>query len=284
MGISSVCGYTPEMPSKIGQSYPDFIATWSGLLMIVSALVDRLSTGLGQWIDLGMYQLGPVVIPEAIIAAQTADDVPRPSGNREYGALYSAVVPGPRDGEWIAVSVPGPGEWASLRGALEGLPVDPPATQDGLLAVDARLQDWFTRGDADASLASLRGLGVAASRVANARDLVRDAHLATRGFYETVDFGPEIGVRRLVGRPYRWEGAHRVGIDAPGASWGADTTELLESLGYESQVAEFLEHGVTATKPVGATTAPPADLDDLLRTGVHDFIDPNYRDPALFAR
>ena len=75
MGLSRYAGYADGPPSKVGQSYPDFLACWSGLLAVLAALVDRERTGRGQWIDLGMYQLGAVVIPEALVGLQlTGED------------------------------------------------------------------------------------------------------------------------------------------------------------------------------------------------------------------
>ena len=47
---------TRGLPVKVGQSYPDFLAAWSGLTCVMAALLHRERTGAGQWIDLGMYQ------------------------------------------------------------------------------------------------------------------------------------------------------------------------------------------------------------------------------------
>ena len=70
MGLSHLSGYAGGAPSRVGQSYPDFVACWSGLTALLAALLHRERTGEGQHIDLGMYQLGAVVMPEALLRLQ----------------------------------------------------------------------------------------------------------------------------------------------------------------------------------------------------------------------
>src|SRR5262249_17873617 len=56
IGIAAYTGYRGDKPWRVGQSYPDFLACWSGLAAIFAALRHRRRTGQGQSIDLGMYQ------------------------------------------------------------------------------------------------------------------------------------------------------------------------------------------------------------------------------------
>src|SRR3974377_109431 len=65
MGITFYTGYRGEKPSKVGQSYPDFLACWSGLCALFAALAHRRKSGEGQWIDLGMYQTGSALVAGA---------------------------------------------------------------------------------------------------------------------------------------------------------------------------------------------------------------------------
>ena len=105
MGVSHYTGYPGGAPSKVGESYPDFLACWTGLLALMAALVHRQRTGEGQWIDLGMYQLGVSVIPEALLAYQASGhDLPR-TGNEDLDAVFSGVFPASGDDRWLALHV-----------------------------------------------------------------------------------------------------------------------------------------------------------------------------------
>ena len=105
MGWMNYTGYPDGPPSKAGQSAPDFIACWTGLLALMAALTYRERTGDGQWIDLGMYQLGPSVIPEALLDAQLNGPGFGRRGAADIDALISGVFPTSEDDHWIAISV-----------------------------------------------------------------------------------------------------------------------------------------------------------------------------------
>ena len=56
-----------EVPNKMGNSYSDFLATWTALGALMAALLRRARTGQGQWIDLAMYQTGTTVIGRGLL-------------------------------------------------------------------------------------------------------------------------------------------------------------------------------------------------------------------------
>jgi crotonobetainyl-CoA:carnitine CoA-transferase CaiB-like acyl-CoA transferase len=51
-----------DVPNKMGNSYSDFLASWTALGALMASLLRRSRTGQGQWIDLAMYQTGTSVI------------------------------------------------------------------------------------------------------------------------------------------------------------------------------------------------------------------------------
>ena len=266
MGVSHLTGYTDGKPSKAGQSYPDFLACWTGLLAVLAALVHRERTGAGQHIDLGMYQLGPIVMPEALLYLQAHGEDLQRRGNEDLGVPASGVVPAAGDDRWLAVSV------ASRDAVTAALGADP--GDDVLGAIAA----WARDRDAGEAAAALQAAGVPAGPVLDARDLLTSEHLRARGFYEEIDYGPGYGRRPVIGRPYRMEGAAARG---PGPAFGEGNDDVLRGLlGFgEDRIARLRELGVIADAPTGVPTSlAPMDLDVLLASRSLIRVDADYLD------
>jgi crotonobetainyl-CoA:carnitine CoA-transferase CaiB-like acyl-CoA transferase len=264
MGVSHLTGYPDGKPSKVGQSYPDFVACWTGLIAVLAALAHRERTGDGQHIDLGMYQLGAVVMPEALLQLQaTGEDLPR-RGNEDLDALASGLVPAAGEDRWLAVSVTSREAVAAALGADPG--------EDVLGAIAA----WVRDRDAMEAATALQAAGVAAGPVLDARDLLTSEHLRARGFYEVVDCGPVCGRRPVIGRPYRMEGA---GVRGPGPAFGEANEEVLRGLlGFgDERMAALGALGVIAAVPTGVPTSlAPIDLDVLLASRSLTRVDADY--------
>lgn len=273
MGLSAYAGYAGEAASKVGQSYPDFLAAWSGLTCIMAALVHRQKTGQGQWVDLGMYQLGPLVIPEAFIAVQSGQADIGCRGNAEWGANFSAVVPAAGNNQWLALHT----NTDVARQALTQV-VGVPATADDA-ALLAAVQAWSAqRAPLDAAQ-TLQSAGVPAGPVNDARDLVHEPQLLARNFLEAVDFESDIGARPLIGRPYVWTGAS-VGIARRAPLFGEDNDAILDDLlglGAE-RIAALRAANVVADQPLNPPKLRPVDIDTLVRLGTIKAHDKNYRD------
>ncbi len=275
MGVGAYAGYAGEAPAKVGQSYPDFLAAWAGLASLMAALVHRQRTGEGQWIDLGMYQLGPVMLPEALIAVQAGQGDVGCRGNLDWNAVLSGVYPVQGQDEWVAVSAGYTTQADALRRLLDLEPtLAPPAVEEALRA-------WCAARSGDAAVARLQAAGIAAGRVHNARDLLRDPHLKARGFYESVDLGDDIGVRALIGRPYAWSGAE-VGIRRRAPHYGEDNDAILgTTLGKDSAaILALREAQVVADRPLSPPRLQSEDLQALVKRGTIKEFDPDYRSRA----
>jgi crotonobetainyl-CoA:carnitine CoA-transferase CaiB-like acyl-CoA transferase len=282
MGISQVTGYAGDKPSKVGQSYPDFLAAWTGLTALLAALVERERSGEGQWIDLGMYQLGVSVIPEALLHFQVHRQEPTRQGNADLGALVSGLYPAAGEDRWLAVSVQDATQHAALAAIVPGVSQAPGAVEH----TEAALAAWSRERDAADAAAELQAAGIAAGPVLDARDLLLDPHLCHRGFYEEADFGPELGRRPLIGRPYRWAAAGgRVAVRGPAPAFAEANRHVLEDLLMRdaATLRRLADEQVIAGAPVGAPGTPePIDLDVLLASRSLTRVDADYR--AVLAR
>jgi crotonobetainyl-CoA:carnitine CoA-transferase CaiB-like acyl-CoA transferase len=288
MGISHVTGYAGGKPSKVGQSYPDFLAAWTGLTALMGALIERERSGQGQWIDLGMYQLGASVIPEALLHFQAHGEELTRRGNADLGALVSGVFPAAGEDRWLAVSVQDAAQLDALAAIVPGLEALPENDAQALTArVAAALTAWSREHDGAAAAARLQSAGIAAGPVLDARDLLLDPHLCARGFYEEVDFGPQLGRRPLIGRPYRWSAANsRVAVRGPGPAFAEANRYVLQELLRRSpaELVRLAGEHVIADAPVGPPRTPaPIDLAVLLHSRSLTGVDADYRD-VLAAR
>lgn len=272
MGVGGYSGYRGEPPTKVGQSYPDFLAAWTGATAIMAALVHRHRTGDGQWIDMGMYQLGAAVIPEALIATQAGEpDVGR-RGNDELQAYLSGVFETAENGRWVAISTD---ERAWEPGIV------PPSLAGVTGRADRRqlLAAWVQAHDPEELIATLHTWGVTAAPVNDARDLFLDAQLAHRGFYEWVQVDETTDARPIIGTPYLWEAAgSSVNVRSRAPRYGEHNTEILDELGIPGdEQAALVRAGVVTDGPRKPIQASPFNLDVYLNRGVYSSVDADYR-------
>ena len=284
MGVGTYCGYENDKPTKVGQSYPDFIACWTGLTMLFAALIRRESSGRGQHVDVGMYQLGASMIPEAFVLAQAGLPDPGRVGNLELGSLLSDVFPSAGDDRWVGVCVPDTSAWHALAKLVAGIPPEP--SVDGApspaLRAQARqaLERWTSALDARQAALALQSAGIPAAPVNDARDLLLDAHLHARGMYEDVDLGPEAGVTPVLSRGFRWlSDGSRVTIQFRGPRFAEHNTEVLTELGVDAEAGERLRaDGVVVDEPIAPPRLMPFDLVEGVRTHLYREVDADFRE------
>jgi len=286
MGSPQYTGYVRGGPMKAGQSYPDFIAAWTGLTALMSALIDRHRTGEGQWIDLGMYQLGPAVIPEALLHFQISGRELARCGDADLTAMISGVFPARGEDRWVAISVANAAQLEMLANVVPGIEPLLPGVADGaesheLGIVELAIANWTSELDAAEAADVLQGLGIAAGPVNDARDLVCDPQLRERGFLELADYGPELGHRPLIGRPYRWTSeAAAVAISGRAPRFGEANDYVLRELAGldDAAIAELRAAGIVADEPLDPPPPRPQDLQLLLSTRILTRVDPDYRE------
>lgn len=270
MGLTRHAGYDGGPPTKVGQSYPDFLACWSGLLAVLAALVDRERTGRGQWLDLGMYQLGVSVIPEVVLGYQCGADEPERTGSGEPGARFSGMFRCRGDDRWLAVTAFSEKQLAALHELTGGVP--------------GRLTDamaaWSKTRDAADAAAVLQARGVPAGPTLDARELLLDPQLAHRGFYEPIACGDGTA-RPIIGRPYRWRSERSLArVLAAAPDFGEANRHVLQDmLGLDAGAADQLEAaGIVTSAPIDPAPVQPVDLQLMLSRGVIARLDAEYQD------
>ena len=234
MGVGAYSGYAGGGPSKVGQSYPDFLAAWTALTALMAALIERRSTGFGQWIDVGMYQLGAAAIPEAVIAAQFGETLQRVGSIDRWVAISGVFETADAD-RWVTVSAE-QSQWLKLLEHLPDLDADSEPTEV--------LREWISTYSSEEVLALLDELSIPAGLVSDSRDLFLDEQLNARKFYEDADTPDDSDRRPLIGRPYNWQGPTGVRIRRRAPRFGEHNDEVLAEVGInQDHVAAMRQQG-----------------------------------------
>ncbi|MBG9387397.1 CaiB/BaiF CoA transferase family protein [Caenimonas aquaedulcis] len=285
MGIAAYSGYRGDKPWKVGQSYPDFLACWAGLAALFCALRHVRMTGQGQSIDLGMYQVGAALIPEALLQYQVDGTEPQRIGNEHELHVPSNAYPGAGDDRWVALTVETDAQWQSLASmmAADGVAVDASwtradARRNARERIDAAVAQWVRPQDARALMHRLQAAGIACGPVFNNRDILLDEHLLARGFHERVNLPLPMGVRPIMSRP--WKLASRdVHIRKPAPRYGEDGRAILRDvLGMdEARIAALFDARVVCSEPTVNKPFDAMGLAELQRVKAIHEVDPDYK-------
>jgi benzylsuccinate CoA-transferase BbsF subunit len=215
----------PGIAPRVGFAWLDPMCGLMLAFIVAAALKRRAQDGAVARIDFSMIEAMLWTMAEPLLATQLGE-APRPLGNGSPRCAPHGAYRCAGDDEWIALAVTDEDEWRRLCAAITALePLadwDLRQRQGRIAAIDGVLMGWASRrGSADAE-AELRRAGVPAAMLKSSVDLVRDGHLAARGFWDRHAAGSKEGV--LPGLPWRADFGRATGA-APGL--GADTDAVL---------------------------------------------------------
>jgi len=283
-----ITGYSGGPPAKAGASFVDFLSTWTALFAIGAALRYRNRTGHGQWVDIGMYQVGVMFASEYVMEAIANGREGGRIGNRHPHRAPQGCYPAQGDDQWITLSVGSDEQWQALCRlmrkedlALDANFADILSRQRNHDRLDALISDWTVGFDKYDLMHRLQGEGIPAGPVLTGKDVHFDPHYQNRGFLERVTYPPErnIGTRPFIGRPYKFSRSP-LRIQGPSPTFGQDNEPLLRNLlgigsaEYESLVRD----AVIATVPSSGEPSPQITPEQALERGLLAAWDPDYRE------
>jgi benzylsuccinate CoA-transferase BbsF subunit len=243
-GLQHMTGLPDRQPAGTGTNYPDHIPNpGHAAFAILAALRHQRRTGEGQFIDLAQMESTLAMVGPSLMNYMVNGVIDGRHGNARSGHAPSGVYPCAGDDRWIAIEVCNDAQWTALARVL-GLAATPAwATAAQRLAqraaVDAEVARLTAAHDMMALMHALQDAGVPAGAVQDARDVMRDAQLAQRGHWVTLDH-PEMGPSTYNSAPYRFSNAHSAPT-LPAPLLGQHTVEICrEVLGLEEAEIERL--------------------------------------------
>jgi len=231
-GLSSATGYVGGAPEEMGLAMPDPTAGITAALAVVSALLERDTTGKGQHIDVTLWEATTVLGLEGWMQHAMNGTQADRIGNRDPHMCPHGVFHCAGDDEWVAIACRNDADWRVLSEVIDGLDHADFATFELRKANEDALESaigaWTATRDRWDIAARLQGRKVPAMPTLNCAEVLGDVHMNERGFIEFLEH-PEVGVKGYTGIPWRLH--HRPnGVDRPAPCLGEHTDAVLREI------------------------------------------------------
>ncbi len=250
-GLRHLTAEPGRVPVRVGVSIGDTLASLHGVIGILMALHHRHRAGVGQVIDVALYEAVFNCMESLLPEYSAFGAVREPAGSALPGIAPSNAYRC-RDGGYALIAGNGDSIFRRLMAVIgrDDLGQDPAlADNAGRVArvaqIDAAIGDWAAQRTVDEVLAALDQAAVPAGRIYTVADIAADPHYQARGMLQTVrmDDGSDLAVPGIVPKLSLTPGAHR--RNAP--ALGQDTEAVLREVGLsDAQIAALRERGIVA--------------------------------------
>ncbi|GAB3674314.1 CaiB/BaiF CoA transferase family protein [Salinisphaera aquimarina] len=248
-GLRYLSGAPGESSVRVGISIGDSLAALYGVIGALLALTERARSGLGQYIDVALYESVFGMMESLIPEYDGAGVVREPSGSALPGITPSNAYRC-EDGREVLIAGNGDSIFKRLMSAIgrDDLGDDPDlAHNDGRSAqaerIDTAINDWTREHSRAEVLEVLEAARVPAGHPYTAQDIVEDPHYAAREMIRTITTtdGESLKVPGVLPRLSRTPGR----IDGGGPALGEHTQAVLDELGIDADTqAELHARGV----------------------------------------
>lgn len=246
-GLMHTCGQADGPPTWLGVALGDIVSGMNAAHAISLALLQRERTGVGQYIDVSMYDTIVALADRSVNAYALAGDVLH-RGRERYMAPWGPFECS--DG-WVALIVATERDWGRFCAAIdrpdletaEGATSGPEraASMDGELGETIRA--WFAARTRAEATDRLLAAGLPVGPVQTAEDIHACPQIAARELIVDVP-DPVVGTARLVGTPFKLSG-NTTPIARAAPLLGEHSEAILAELGHDTErIAALREAGV----------------------------------------
>jgi crotonobetainyl-CoA:carnitine CoA-transferase CaiB-like acyl-CoA transferase len=247
-GERSAPGEPPRPPIRVGTSINDMGMGMWGAIGVMSALTNRMRSGVGQLVETSLLETAVSWIPYQIMAYLGSGELPRRHGSgTSMNAPYEAF---PTADGHLLVAAGNNSLWRKLCTAIgrPDLLTDPRYTDNpdrvrNREDLAADLTETLRTGSATHWAGVLQDAGVPCSPIRTLDEVVADPQVEHLGLLRYVDH-PRIDQYREITLPLQVDGLRAETRRVP-PDLGSDTREILEALGRSAEeVAKLLEEEV----------------------------------------
>lgn len=248
-GLRHVTGTPDRPPSRTGISIGDTLSALYGVIGAMFALEHRRKTGVGQVVDVALYE-SVFSVMESLLPEFDAFGAVR----ERTGSILPGIAPTSayrcNDDSYVLIAGNGDSIFRRLCRAMDRDDLADDASlahNDGRAArqawLDGEIEAWTIARSPQAVLAAMDAAEVPASKIYNIRDIVADAHYQARGMLREIKLadGATLKVPGVVPRLTATPGDFTGG----GPTLGQHTDAVLRDLGYDDAgIAQLRERGV----------------------------------------
>jgi CoA:oxalate CoA-transferase len=250
-GVMACTGFEDSPPVKAGPAVADFMGGMSLYAGVVTALLERASTGVGRLVEIAMIETMYPTLSSSLGLMYSEGGHALRVGNRHSGLSLAPYNVYPVTDGHIAILCPQEHHWDNLLVAMgrtdlkgDGRFATNAARVARMNEVDELVESWSAKLPRQEVLAALKEHKVPAAPVREVHEVVECRHLHERGMLERINH-PRLGSVVAFHSPLRLHDAERTPL-VPAPDLGANNDDVYgRMLGVSAKtLAQYREAGV----------------------------------------
>jgi formyl-CoA transferase len=250
-GLRHLTAEPGRVPVRVGVSIGDTLASLHGVIGILMALHERHRSGLGQVIDMALYE-AVFNCMESLLPEYSAFGAIRQAAGSALPGIAPSNAYRCADDAYALIAGNGDSIFKRLMLAIgrNDLSTDPALSNNAgrvlrIAEIDEAIGQWTAQLPCEEVLTQLAKAEVPSGKIYSVADIAADEHYQARGMIQYVHMtdGSQLAVPGIIPKLSRTPGSHR--SNAP--ALGQDTDAVLLGLGISpAQIAAMKEKGIVA--------------------------------------